>query len=163
MGHVQRSVVINAPAEEVFRLMTEASRYGEWVPGWAGLDEGPATVSEGDTLRWRLYGHRLTFRFRSTIAEVDPPRRLREEIRSRIVRGTVTKTVVQQKRRAQLSWTFNYRVPGGPFGVVVDWVIAHRVASRLVERSLSNAKQVLETPKKATTTARSYRRQTAVR
>ena len=163
MGHVQRSVVINAPAEEVFALLTDTGRYGEWVPGWAGLDEGPATVGEGDSLRWRLYGHRLTFTFRSTITEVEAPRRLREEIRSRLVRATLTKTVVPQKRRTQLSWTFNYRVPGGPFGVVADWMMGHRVAERLIERSLRNAKQVLESTKRAPAAPRGYQRQTAGR
>ena len=162
MGHVQRSVVINAPTEEVFKLLTDTRRYGEWVSGFAGLDEGPDALASGDTFRWRLRVRRLTFKFRSTVTELDAPRRYQEEIRG-VVRATLTKTVVSQKRRTQLNWTLNYRVPGGPLGVALDWLIARRIADRLVERSLQGAKRALEAPKKAATAPRGYRRQTAVR
>lgn len=165
MGHIQRSVVINAPAEEVFALMADTRRYGEWVFGFAGLDEGPPTLTQGDAFRWRMKGHGLTLRPRSTVVAWEAPHRYREEIRiPGLVRATLTKTVVPQKRRTQLSWTLNYRVTGGPFGVALDWLMAHRVAGRAVEHSLQGAKRVLETAGKAPTGRQgSYRRQTTVR
>lgn len=163
MGHVQRSVVINAPAEEVFNLLVDTTRYEQWVFGFAGLDEGPAKLAQGDTFRWRMKGHGLTLKQRSTVTDLEPPRRYQEELRG-VVRATLTKTVVPQKRRTQLSWTFNYRVPGGPLGVALDWLLVQRVARRMVEYSLRDAKRVLEGTKKAATAPRGgYRRQTAVR
>ena len=165
MGHIQRSVVINAPAEGVFALMTDTGRYGEWVFGFAGLDEGPATLAQGDTFRWRMKGHGLTLRPRSTVIACEAPHRYQEEIRiPGLMRATLTKTVVPQKRRTQLSWTLNYRVAGGPFGVALDWLMAHRVAGRAVEYSLQGAKRVLEASGKASAVGQGgYRRQTAVR
>jgi len=47
--------------------------------------------------------------------------------------------------------------------VVIDWLIAHRVAERAVQNSLDGAKRVLETRKQPATTRGGYRRQTAVR
>ncbi len=165
MGQVQRSVVINAPAEEVFDLMTDTTRYGEWVFGFAGLDTGPAKLSDGDRFRWRMKGHGLTLRPRSTVAALEPPHGYQEEIRlPGILRATLIKQVVPQKRRTQLSWTLNYRMVGGPLGVVADWLMAHRVATRAVEYSLRGAKRVLETPKRVPEVRQGgYRRQTAVR
>jgi len=162
MGHVQRSVVVNAPPEEVFGLQVDTDRYGEWVDHFAGLDGEPAALAEGDSFRWRMKLWKLAFRLRSTVAALDPPHRYQEEIRG-LVRGALTKTVSPQKRRTQLSWTLNYRVPGGPFGVAVDWLIAHRLADRAVLHSLQGAKRVLEAPKKPATQRGGYRRQTAVR
>jgi hypothetical protein len=112
-----------------------------------------------------MKGHGLTLNPRSEVIELSAPRRYREEIRiGRLLRATLTKTVTPQKRRTQLSWTLNYRVVGGPFGVALDWLMAHRVAARAVEHSLRGAKRVLETSKATATTPRGgYRRQTAVR
>jgi uncharacterized membrane protein len=165
MGHIQRTVVINAPAEDVFALMADTGRYGEWVYHFAGLDEGPEILAEGDTFRWRVRLARLTLRPRSTVAQFDPPGLYIEEIRvGRLVRATLTKTVVRQKRRSQLGWTLNYRVIGGPLGVAADWLIGHRLAERAVRESLQGAKRVLETPRKAAATRPgARRRQTAVR
>jgi hypothetical protein len=164
MGHIQRSVVINASAEDVFALMTDTGRYGEWVYHFAGLDEGPETLAEGDTFRWRVRLARLTLKPRSTVEQLDPPGLYIEEIRvGRLVRATLTKTVVRQKRRSQLGWTLNYRVIGGPLGVAADWLIGHRLADRAVRESLQGAKRVLETPKKAAPRPGARRRQTAVR
>ena len=165
MGHIQRSVVINAPVEEVFDLLTDTTRYGDWVFGFAGLDEGPARLAEGDRFRWRMKGHGLTLKPRSTVTALEAPHRYQEEIRiPGLLRATLTKRVVSQKRRTQLSWTLNYRVAGGPLGVAADWLMAHRVATRAVEYSLRGAKRVLETPKRAPAVKPGgYRRQTAVR
>lgn len=164
MGHIQRSVVINAPAEDVFALMTDTGRYGEWVHHFAGLDEGPETLAEGDTFRWRVRLARLTLKPRSTVEQLDPPGLYIEEIRvGRLVHATLTKTVMRQKRRSQLSWTLNYRVIGGPLGVAADWLIGHRLADRAVRESLQGAKRVLEKPKKAAPRPGARRRQTAVR
>lgn len=165
MGHIQRSVVINAPAEDVFALMADTGRYGEWVYNFAGLDEEPKTLAKDETFHWRVHYSRLTVKPRSKVVQFDAPDRYEEEIRiGKLIRGTLTKTVVRQKRRSQLNWTLNYQVLGGPFGVVLDWLLGQRFAERAVERSLQEAKRLLEEPKKAATTrSGGYRRKTAVR
>jgi uncharacterized protein YndB with AHSA1/START domain len=164
MGQVKRSVVIDASVEEVFGLMTDTKRFGEWVFGFAGLDDGPDRLSDGATFRWRMKGHGLTLKPRCEVIEFDAPAGYEEEIRiPGMVRATLSKRVVAQKRRTQLSWLLDYRVIGGPLGVAIDWLVAHRVAERAVQRSLEGAKRVLEAPKQAATARGGYRRQTAVR
>jgi uncharacterized membrane protein len=163
MGQVKRSVVIDAPVDEVFGLITDTRRFGDWVFGFVGLEEGPDRLQEGSTFRWKMKGHGLTLKPRSQITSFDAPGSYKEEIRiPGILRATLTKRVTQQKRRTQMSWVLDYRVVGGPLGVAADWLVAHRVAERAVQRSLERAKQVLE---KSGQTARSggYRRQPAVR
>ena len=127
----------------------------------AGLD--PAQLGDGATFRWRMKGHGLTLKPRCEIVEFDAPAGYEEEVRvPGLVRATLSKQVIAQKRRTQLSWSLDYRVVGGPLGVVVDWLIAHRVAERAVQNSLDGAKRVLETRKQPATTRGGYRRQTAV-
>lgn len=165
MGYVQRSVIVNAPAEEVFDLMIDTGRYGEWVFGFAGLDDVPAVLRQGDTFRWQMKGHGLTLRPRNKVTALEAPYRFEEEIRvPGLVRATLSKTVTRQKRRTQLSWTLSYQVTGGPLGVVADWLMAHRVARRAMEHSLNGAKRVLEAPARtAATRQRGQRRQAAAR
>lgn len=164
MGQIRRSVVIEAPADEVFGLMTDTRRFGDWIFGFVGLDDGPEKLSDGATFRWRMKGHGLTLKPRCEIVEFDAPSGYEEEIRiAGVVRGTLSARVVPQKRRTLLSCAFDYRVVGGPLGVAIDWLVAHRVAERAVQRSLEGAKRVLETPKATATQRGGYRRQTAVR
>lgn len=162
MGQIQRSVVIQATPEEVFALLTDTGRFGEWVAGYGGLVSGPERAGLDDSYSWRFRIWKLAFKERSTIVELDPPRELTEELRG-LVRGTLTKTVVPQKRRTQLRWDFHYRLPGGPLGGALDWLLARRVARRAIEASLQGAKQVLEAPKQAAAAQRGRRRQPAVR
>jgi uncharacterized protein YndB with AHSA1/START domain len=162
MGHIQRSVVINAAPEEVFALLADTGRFGEWVAGFVRLDEGPATLTEDATFRWRMRVLKIPVRVRDTVTEFEPPRQYTEEIRA-IIRATLTKTVVPQKRRTQLSWTLDYRLPGGPLGRPLDWLLVHRLAGRAVEQSLQGAKRVLEAQKKPAASRRRRKRQTAVR
>jgi uncharacterized protein YndB with AHSA1/START domain len=162
MGQIKRSVMIDAPVEEVFKLMTDTKRFGDWVFGFTELTEGPSTLAANASFRWKMKGHGLTLKPRSTIVNFDAPQGYEEEIRiPGILRGTLTKTITQQKRRTQLSWVLDYRVVGGPLGVAADWLVANRVAERAVQRSLDKARQVLETTKQPARGG--YRRQPAVR
>ncbi|HEY8599327.1 MAG TPA: SRPBCC family protein [Thermomicrobiales bacterium] len=164
MGLVQRSVVIEAPVEEVFGLMTDTSRFDTWVFGFAGLDEGPTKLSQDTKFRWKMKGHGLTLKPRSTIVAFDAPTGYEEEIRiPGILRGRLSKRIVAEKRRTRLSWSLEYRLIGGPLGAAADWAVARRVAERAVQRSLAGAKQVLEARKQSATARGGYRRQTAVR
>lgn len=162
-GHIQRSVLINAPVEEVYKLLVTPGRYGEWVAGFAGLDEGPGEqLAQGTTLRWRMRQlPGLTRKRRGTVSLVEPPHRCRIELQG-FGRPTLTQTVSAQKRRTQLSWTLNYRVPGGPLGKALDWLLLRRRANHLVEQSLRGAKTLLEAAKQEPARG-GYRRQTAVR
>lgn len=163
MGQIKRSVMIDAPIGEVFGLLTDTQRFGDWVFGFAGLLEGPDRLAEGSAFRWKMKGHGLTLKPRSRVVSLAEPERYEEEIRiPGLLRATLTSTVTQQKRRTQLSWVLDYRVAGGPLGVAADWLLAHRVAERAVHRSMEGAKRVLE---QANQPARSggYRRQRAVR
>ncbi len=164
MGLVQRSVVIDAEMEQVFGLMTDTTRFGEWVFGFAGLDEGPSTLSEGTTFRWRMKGHGLTLKPRSTVAALDAPTGYDEEIRiPGILRGQLSKRIVAERRRTRLVWSFEYRLVGGPLGAAADWAIARRVAARAVQRSLEGAKKTLEAQKAPARKGGYRQRQTAVR
>lgn len=164
MGLVQRSVVIEAPVEEVFGLMTDTSRFDAWVFGFAGLEEGPAKLTQDTKFRWKMKGHGLTLKPHSTIVTLDAPAGYEEEIRIRgIFHGRLSKKIVAEKRRTRLSWSLEYRMIGGPLGAAADWAFARRVAERAVQHSLAGAKQVLEARKQKTTTRGGYRRQTAVR
>ena len=165
MGLVQRSVVIEAPVEQVFDLMTDTTRFGEWVFGFAGLDEGPETLAAGSQFRWKMKGHGLTLKPRSTVTDFAAPSGYEEEIRiPGILHARLSKKVLAEKRRTRLSWSLEYRLIGGPLGVAIDWALARRVAERAVQRSMTSAKTVLEAQKRPTTTQRGgYRRQTAVR
>lgn len=147
MGHIQRSVVIHAPPREVYELLLDTSRFEEWVAGFAGLIDGPERVTDGSTYTWRFNRWRLRLRPRSTITALEPEQRIEERVGG-VIRGTLVKSLRPQKRRTELHWEFDYRLPAGPVGNLADWLVARRIARRAMEDSLRGAKRVLEAQRK---------------
>lgn len=157
MAFLERSVVIHAPPDQVYELLLDTSRYGEWVAGYGGLIDGPDRVDAGVVYTWRFRRWRLRLRPRCTVTGLEPARRIEEQVAG-LVRGHLVKTLVPQKRRTELHWEFDYRLPAGPLGSAVDFLIARRVARWAMEESLRGAKRVLEAPRKNAARDRARRR-----
>lgn len=157
---LERSVVIHATPDQVYELLIDTSRYGDWVAGYGGLVDGPERVTAGSVYSWRFRRWRLRLRPRCTVTEIETARRIEERVAG-LVRGTLVKTLVPQKRRTELHWELDYRLPAGPLGKAVDILIARRVARWAVEESLRGAKRVLEAPRKTAARDRARRRSAA--
>jgi uncharacterized protein YndB with AHSA1/START domain len=64
-------ITIHAPAEQVWRLLTEVDRWPAWNPAVASAAmHGP--LREGTLFVWKSQG----FQISSTLSEIDPPKRL---------------------------------------------------------------------------------------
>lgn len=164
MAQIQRSVMIDAPAERVFALLCDTNRFSDWVAGFGGLITGPDTLTAESSFRWRLNVLRLTFRPRSTITTFSAPESYKEAITiPGVLRGTLVKTAITEKRRVRLTWVLEYRLTGGPLGVAADWALAQRLAERNMQQSLAQAKTLLEAEKRAGAARGSHRRQPGVR
>ena len=77
-AHVERSVVVNAPPEKVFALVSDFNQWNRWSP-WADLDPDTAYEISGTGV-----GHRMSWTSNDpnvgsgvqTVTAVDPPSRL---------------------------------------------------------------------------------------
>jgi uncharacterized protein YndB with AHSA1/START domain len=77
-AHVERSVVVNAPPEKVFALVSDFNQWSRWSP-WADLDPNTAYQITGSGV-----GHRMSWSSKDpnvgsgvqTVTAIEPPSRL---------------------------------------------------------------------------------------
>ena len=80
MARVQTSIDIAAPVQDVWELVTDLQRLGDWVSIHRDFPESPpAEVTEGVSFRQTLAVAGTPFEVRWTAVEVDGPQRLRWE------------------------------------------------------------------------------------
>ena len=144
MAHVEQSVEIRRPCEDVFAYVTTLDRWWEWADlvidrPWSS----PAPLHEGATFTvvTRFEGRTLAAVYRVTTYE--PPRRLVVRTTSGAVPVTVAYTCepLAGGTRFTQAWDFE---PRNVFKLAVPLMVA--AARRSTAKSLANLKERLETP-----------------
>ena len=144
--NVERETEIAAPPDEVYRLVMDPDRLGEWVSIHESIDEGPPCLEKGDRMiqRLKLAGRR--FKVEWEIDEVERPRHVvwngkgPSGTHARVVYGFEP---LDGGRRTNFSYRNEYELPGGPLGKVAGRAVAG-AAGREVKRSLERLKGLLE-------------------
>jgi carbon monoxide dehydrogenase subunit G len=141
---VERSIDLDAPREDVYRLLMDASRLGEWVTIHERFEDAPHELSQGAqmTQRLKVAGQRFTVRWRVT--EDDRPARVKWEGRGPA--RTTARVVYDLEERdggTRFSYVNEYQLPGGAAGRMAGRAVS-AAAGREVERSLERLKGVLE-------------------
>ena len=101
---VEESIVIAAPAEDVFALVADLERAPEWQGSLESVD-----VERGIEVR-RLGGRRQEARFE--VAESDPPRRLVIESHGGPARARATTTLESQGDATRLAFSLEVELSG---------------------------------------------------
>lgn len=142
---IQRSIRIDVPPEDVYGLVMDPARLGEWVSIHDSLPESPdGELEAGAKLaqRLKIAGQRFTVRWKVT--EDDRPRRVVWEgqgpVRSR---ARVVYELAERNGATRFSYLNEYELPGGAAGRLAGRGVA-RTAEREMERSLDRLKALLE-------------------
>ena len=115
---VERSLEIPAPPEEIYAVVMDAQRLGDWVTIHEALVEGPeGELTEGDELVQRLKVAGQGFKVSWKVVKADRPRDVEWEGRGPM--GTNARVSYDLEDRGG-STCFNYlneyEFPGGPLG-----------------------------------------------
>ncbi len=146
MAHIERSIEINRPPEDVFTMLTDLHQLPHWATTVVETHDVPnVSLQEGSTFRQtvRVAGRNLECEW--TVTELDHPRRIAYQASApgggqltmqQIVSSTDSGSIVELD--------LDYELPGGFLGNAIDRLYVERRNEREAEHSLHNLKDLLE-------------------
>jgi uncharacterized protein YndB with AHSA1/START domain len=142
-GEVTATVIVNAPADRVFRAFTTWERQGDWIP-FTRVRIVTGDGGEGTEIEAVTRVGPAVIRDELTVVKLDPPRTVRVVHHGKVLRGPgVLRCTPMEGGRTQVVWHDWFHVPGGTAGRVawpllwpgskVSLTAALRRLARLVE------------------------------
>lgn len=142
---VKSSIEIAAPPEEVYDLIADPSRLGEWVTIHQYVDgDAPDELVKGSKMAQCLKLAGRKFKVKWTVVESDRPNRLVWEGKGPVrSKAKVVNTLTETAKGTTFSYENEYSLPGGPVGNMAGPVV-RRVTGKELDESLQKLKALLE-------------------
>jgi uncharacterized protein YndB with AHSA1/START domain len=141
MVAVKKDVVINAPLETVFALVSDPARMPEWLPGLVEVRVVLGTGA-GQQFEWTYKMAGILLRGQSVVVEFVPNERaVHQNIGG--ISSTWTYTVEPHDEGTTLTIEADYTIPVPVLGKMAEHVAARRNA-RDLEAALLDIKETLE-------------------
>ena len=142
-GEVTATVIVNAPAERVYRAFTAWERQGDWIP-FTTVRIVSGDGGEGSAIEAVTRVGPAVLRDEMKVVKLDPPRTVRVVHYGKVLRGPgVLRCTPMEGGRTQVVWHEWFHLPGGAAGRVawplvwpgskVSLTAALRRFARLVE------------------------------
>jgi len=142
---VERDIEIAASPEDVYDLIADPDRLGEWVTIHQYVDgKAPDELVKGARMAQCLKLAGRSFKVKWTVVESDRPRLLTWEGRGPLrSKAKVVNTLTPTDNGTLFSYLNEYSLPGGPLGNMAGPVV-RRVTAGEVEGTLQKLKELLE-------------------
>lgn len=141
---IERRVDLSVSPDEVYRLLMDPDRLGEWVTIHAGFETAPQRLEQGSEMVQRLKVAGQRFRVRWKVTHDDPPSMVVWEGKGPArTTARVVYDIEDQSGTTRFSYSNEYHLPGGAAGRIAGRAVS-AAASREVERSLDRLKRLLE-------------------
>jgi acetyl-CoA C-acetyltransferase len=142
---VERDIEIAAAPEEVYDLIADPDRLGEWVTIHQYVDgDAPAELVEGAKMTQCLKLAGRNFKVKWKVVESDRPNKLVWEGRGPMrSKAKVVNTLTETGKGTKFSYLNEYSLPGGPLGNMAGPVV-RRVTGGEVDKTLQKLKELLE-------------------
>jgi carbon monoxide dehydrogenase subunit G len=141
---IERQVDLAVEPDEVYRLLMDPDRLGEWVTIHAGFQTAPDRLEQGSEMvqKLKVAGQRFTVNWKVT--QDDRPSRVVWEGKGPAwTKARVVYDIEDRGGTTRFSYLNEYQLPGGAAGRIAGRAVA-AAASREVERSLDRLKKQLE-------------------
>ena len=144
MATINKSIDIDAPAEQVFAILTDPGRLSEYAPGVTSVEDIQYTEQHiGDSYRATYSALGLHFPMTFTVIEHERPTRRTTRFEGGM-KGAWTWTLSPQGKSTHLTTTMEYEMVGGVLGKAMNAVLIERMNEKNAERMLENLKLVSE-------------------
>jgi uncharacterized protein YndB with AHSA1/START domain len=146
MSVVSASIHIDAPVREVWRMVMDPQRLGDWVTIHRGLsraDSGPPRV--GYRMGQHLHLRGVNLEVRWTLTECDPGGRAVWEGRGPARSRAHTEYVLRAERGGtRFDYHNEFHPPFGPLGAIVSRALVGGMPEREATRTLERLRAQLE-------------------
>ena len=143
MTTLERSVVINATPAAIDAVTSDAGRLPEWYAGIQEArpdDQYPQVGGVVDTV-YKAVG--ISFKIKMTSEAYQPGQSMRIAMAGMIT-GTNQWTYQPEGDGTRVTAIFEYEMPGGGVGQVVNKLLVERMNAENLEKSLANLKALVE-------------------
>jgi carbon monoxide dehydrogenase subunit G len=144
MSDVEATVEVQAAPEEVWRVLVDVARVGEWLTVHDGFDEAPERLQEGSELQQRVSSGDLGAAVEWSVEEIDAP--VFMAWRGRATGGAKLRTTYRLTAEGdgtRVDCHTEFELPGGPIGAVAGKVAEPRGRDE-AERSLVRLRALVE-------------------
>jgi len=143
---IRESVKLSAPPEEVWALVMDPHRLGDWVTTHDSVAEVPEEgLSQGASFRQKLKLAGTKFEVRWTVTECERPRAARWEGEGpRGSKARVRYELSPENGGTRFDYENQFELPGGVFGRVASGLLSAAPGRREARRTLENLKRVVE-------------------
>ena len=144
MPVIERSIVINAPVEKIFKIEDDPRRLPEYLPGIVEVtdyDRTPDRIGERSRYVYKAMGMR--FEGRATLKEREENKRLVSALEGGI-EGTQTNTYEPEGDATKVTWRLEYTMKGGILGSIINKLFVEGQNEKNAERGLENLKGLCE-------------------
>ncbi len=147
MSEVTTSITIDAPPEDVWAVVMDARRLGDWVTIHRRLDRAPrdGPPHEGDEMQQTLCLRGVSFHVNWELADCDAPTHAtwkgRGPARSR---AETEYRLTAQDGRTDFAYRNEFKAPLGPLGAVASRAIVGGLPEREANASLRRLKALVE-------------------
>ena len=143
MTRVERSIIINAPAEAIEALIGDGRRLVDWYAGVEQSDPDDVFPEPGGKVNVVYKAAGVTLTMTQTVLERVPGQGGVNQIEG-IVSGTTRVTLTPKGAGTRVTMRLEYQVPGGSLGNMGNRLLAKRINARHMEKSLENLKALAE-------------------
>ena len=145
MTLVRSRIEIAASPEQVWEVVMDPRRLGDWVTIHRSLDDAPARLAKGSTFGQTLNLRGAHLHVDWTVVDLDPPRRAVWEGRGPVhSRASIVYELSARDGGTCFDYANEFKTPGGPLGAVAGRVLVGGLSEREAERSLQRLKSLLE-------------------
>ena len=145
MATIHKSIDIAAPAERVFKMLTDPKRLPEYAPGLISVEDIRQTEQHiGDSFRATYAVLGLHFPMTFTVTEYEQPSKLTTRFEGGM-KGTWSWRLSPGGKSTHLTTAMEYEMAGGMLGKAMNAVLVERMNEKNAERLLENLKLVSET------------------
>ena len=143
--NVERSIDIRVPPEEVYDVIMDPRRLGDWVTIHEGLKSAPAgALRKGSRLEQSLKVAGRRFDVRWTVTEATRPSHVVWQGEGPVrTRARVAYELEPTETGTRFAYANEYELPGGRLGVLAGRAVAGRAAKE-TEQTLERLKALLE-------------------
>jgi uncharacterized protein YndB with AHSA1/START domain len=147
MPDVASEIELGAPPEEVWKVVMDPHRLGEWVTTHVAVArDAPAQLTEGSTFKQTLKVGGPKFGVTWKVVQADRPRRV--EWAGDGPAGSSASVVYELQPHGEGATKFTYanefKLPGGPLGRLAGKTVGAATARREAQRTLANLKKLIE-------------------
>jgi uncharacterized membrane protein len=143
MTKLERNVLINASVDDIQAIADDPGRLPEWYAGIEKAESDGLFPEPGGKVELVYKAAGITFNLTQTSVEHVPGQYGVNKMEGMIT-GTNRMTFVPEGDGTRVTMSFEYEMPGGGIGKVVDRLVAERMNAQNLEKSLENLKALAE-------------------